>query len=136
MYYNIHYFPDELIILIFEFIPRISLVFVNKYYYNLYHPLIKKYIKNYDSYIRDVIKRDNHIVFEKIIKDNFDNMMNNKYYRYNLMVFNNKLFFVMYFCFENESDNCIEILLNIFKERNFGKNLHKKNVIKYIKWKK
>jgi hypothetical protein len=131
----IHKIPDVLINIILEYIPKLNLVFVNKYYYNLYHPLIKNYIKNYEKYVRNIIKRDNHMVFEKVVRENFDIWKNKKKYIYNLIVFNNYLFFIMHYCIENESRNCIELLSYIFKERNFGKNLHKKNVIKYIKWK-
>ena len=72
------------------------------------------------------------MVFEQICRENFDNWINNKQYRYKYMIFNNYIYFIMCFCIENDSNKCRDILLNIFEERKFGKNLHKKNVIKYI----
>ena len=128
--------PNELLEIIKEYINKKTLVFVNKTYYNLYHTVIKKYINKYESYTRDIIRRDNYLVFQQICKENFNDWLNNKQYRYKSMIFNNYIYFVMFFCIENDSEKCRDILLNIFEERKFGKNLHKKNVIKYIKWKK
>lgn len=132
---KINQLPDELIEIIKEYIPKKTLVFVNKIYYNLYHPLIKNSISKYESFTRDMIRRDNYIVFEKLVRENFDNWIKNKQYRYQCMIFSNYIYFIMYFCVENDSEKCRDVLLNIFEERKFGKNLHKKNVIKYIKWK-
>lgn len=130
--YNMNKMPDEIIEIIKEYISKKTLVFVNKTYYKLYHSLIKKYINKYESYTRDIICRDNYMVFEQICRENFNNWINNKQYRYKYMIFNNYIYFIMYFCIENDSEKCRDILLNIFEERKFGKNLHKKNVIKYI----
>ena len=41
----------------------------------------------------------------------------------------------MNYCFENDSNNCIKTIFDFVKEHGLGKNLHKKNVVKYIKWK-
>jgi hypothetical protein len=132
---KINEMSDELIELIKEYISIKTLAFINKTYYNLYHPLIRNFISKYESFTRYMIRQDNYIVFEKIIRENFNNWLNNKQYRYQYMIFNNYIYFIMFFCIESESIKCRDILLNIFKERKFGKNLHKKNVIKYIKWK-
>ena len=129
---KINQMSDELINLIKEYIHQKTLAFINKTYYNLYHPQIKKYISKYESFTRDMIRRDNYMVFEKIVRENFNNWLNNKQYRYKYMIFNNYIYFIMCFCIENDSNKCRDILLNIFEERKFGKNLHKKNVIKYI----
>jgi hypothetical protein len=126
--------PDDLIKLINEYIPKKALLFTNKMYYELYHPLIKTYISNYESYTRDMIRRDNEFVFEKIIRENFNKWSANRQYSYQHMLFNSYINFIMYFCIENESEKCRTILLNLFEERNFNRNRHKKNVIKYIKW--
>ena len=50
-------------------------------------------------------------------------------------IFKNYLYFVMNFCIENESNNCRKTVLEFLKEHGLGKNLHKKNIVKYIKWK-
>ena len=68
---NINKLPRDLIHLIQEFVQKRELVFVNKTNYTLYHTLIKPHIRNYDKYTRDVIKRDNAFVFERIVEENY-----------------------------------------------------------------
>ena len=126
--------PDDVINLIKEFLPRKSFVFVNKTFYNLYHHTIRRDILLYENYIRDMIRRDNEFVFEKIIVENMDTWLKNKQYRYKNMIFNNYIYFIMNYCIENNSDRCREILIHYLKKRDLCRNLHKKNVVKYIKW--
>jgi len=127
--------PPELIRYIKEYIPKKEFVFTNRENYNLYHPLIKPSIKDYESYIRAMIRQDNEFVFKKIVEENYNKWYEFKQYKYKNMIFNNYLYFVMNFCIENESNNCRKIISDFLKEHGLGKNLHKKNVVKYIKWK-
>ena len=50
------------------------------------------------------------------------------------MIFKNYLYFTIQFCIENDSNHCRNAISDFFKEHGLGKNLHKKNVVKYIKW--
>jgi len=127
--------PDDLVRYIKKFIPKIVFVFTNKTNYNLYHPLIKPLIKDYESYIRCMIRQDNEFVFKKIIEENYSKWYENRQYKYKNMIFNNYLYFVMNFCIENDSNNCRKVISDFLKEHGLGKNLHKKNVVRYIKWK-
>jgi len=127
--------PPELIRYIKEYIPKKEFVFTNRENYNLYHPLIKPSIKDYESYIRAMIRQDNEFIFKKIVEENYNKWYEFKQYKYKNMIFNNYLYFVMNFCIENESNNCRKIISDFLKEHGLGKNLHKKNLVKYIKWK-
>ncbi len=127
--------PVEIVRYIKEFIPKKELVFTNRENYNLYHPLIKPYISDYESYIRAIIRQDNDYVFKKIVEENYNKWYEIKQYRYKNMIFNNYLYFAINFCIENDSNNCRKVILDFLKEHGLGKNLHKKNVVKYIKWK-
>jgi len=131
---KLSHLPDDIINLIKEFITYKILVFVNKTFYNLYHHTIKSSIKLYENYVRDMIRRDNDFVFEKILGENINLWLKNKQYRYKNMVFNNYIYFIINYCIENNSDNCRKILTNYLKKRDLCRNLHKKNVVKYIKW--
>jgi hypothetical protein len=131
---NICDLPDDIIREIFDYIPRQKLVFVNITYYNLYHYLLKNHIQIYESYIRDMIRTDNYFVFERLIRENMDSWIKNRQYRYRNMVFSNYIYFVLHFCIENNSDRCRNILMEEFSKRDLCRNLHKKNIIKYIKW--
>lgn len=127
--------PLELVRYIKEYIPKKHFAFTNRVNYNLYHSFIKPSIKDYESYIRTMIRQDNEFVFKKIIEENFSKWYEIRQYKYKNMIFNNYFYFVMNFCIENESNNCIRIILEFLKEHGLGKNLHKKNIVKYIKWK-
>ena len=126
--------PVEIISYIKQFIPYEKLVFVNPTYYKLYHYTIKKYIPLYDNYIRDVIRRDNEYVFEQLMIENINLWLRKKDYIYKNMIFNNFVYFVLNYCIEFNSNNCRNKLINYLRERDLCRNLHKKNVVKYIKW--
>jgi hypothetical protein len=126
--------PDEIIREIFDYIPRHHLVFTNSRYYNLYHFLLKNQIPLYESYIRDMIRRDNYYVFEILVRENMDIWIKNRQYRYQDKVFSNYIYFLLHFCTENNSERCRKILMEEFVKRDLHRNLHKKNVIRYIKW--
>lgn len=132
---KINNLPGVIIDIIKEYIPKKILIFTNRENYNLYHHLIKKYIKNYENYIRDMIRRDNEFVFNKIIRDNYPKWCEIKQYRYKNMIFKNYFYFTINYCIENDSNNCRNSINIFLKEHGLSKNLHKKNVIKYIRWK-
>lgn len=125
----------EVVNIIKEYIPKKTLVFTNRENYHLYHPLIKSLIKDYESYIRSMIRQDNEFIFKKIIEENCFKWYSIKQYQYKNMIFSNYLYFVISFCIENDSSNCRKVVSEFLKEHGLGKNLHKKNVVKYIKWK-
>ena len=131
---NIFELPDDIIHLIKEFIPVNKLVFINKKHYNLYHHTIKNAIILFENYVRDVVARDNQFVFQKIIEENMDLWTKNKQYMYKNMIFNNYIYFIMHFCIENDSEKCQNLLVKELSKRDLCRNLHKKNVVKYIKW--
>ena len=126
--------PDEIINEILEYIPKQKLIFVNSTHYNLYHCLLKNYILVYESYVRDMIRKDIFFVFKQIIRENINTWIKNRQYRYKDMVFSNYIYFVLYYCIENNSERCRNILMEELLKRNLCRNLHKKNIIKYIKW--
>lgn len=135
LFENIKFLPDVLVSHIYDFIPRIALVFTNKEKYNLYHIHLKKYIINYENYIRDTIRRDNHFVIGKIVEENFNIWIKICDYMYKNMIFKNYAYFVIHYCIENESTKCREVVIDFLKQLGLCKNLHKKNIVKYIRWK-
>ena len=127
--------PDMIIKLIESYIPRQFLVFTNKINYNNFHHLIRKSISNYETFVRDVIRRDNAFVFYKITTENYEKWKKIKNYQYKNLIFNNYIYFAMHYCIENDSNNCRNILLNFNQEQGLCKNQHKKNIVKNIRWK-
>ena len=132
---KINKLPYEIIDIIKEYIPKQKLAFTNKSNYLIYHNSLKRNIKNYDNYIRDMIRRDNEFVFKLIVSENYKKWYEIKQYRYKNMVFTNYLYFAINYCIEHDSNNCRNSIDNFLKQQGLGKNLHKKNVIKYIRWK-
>jgi hypothetical protein len=135
LFENIHKLPNDLITYIKEFIPKKRFIFTNRENYKLYHTFLKSCIPNYENYIRDTIRRDNFFVFERIFTENFKIWTKIINYMYKNMIFKNYLYFVIHYCIENESTNCREIFMTFLKQHGFDKNLHKKNLVKYIRWK-
>jgi hypothetical protein len=135
LFENIKKLPHDLISTIYNFIPKKTLVFTNRENYNLYHIYLKKYITHYENYIRDTIRRDNHFVIDKIIQENFKIWIKIYDYMYRNIIFKNYVYFVIHYCIENDSNKCREVVMNFLKQQRFGKNLHKKNIVKYIRWK-
>ena len=132
---KINNLPNELIILIKEFIPKKELIFTNKENYISNHYLIKLNIKNYENYIRNIIKRDNEFVLSQVLRENYQKWSKITKYMYKNMIFKNYFYFTINYCIENDSINCRNVINIFLKEHGLDKNIHKKNVIKYIRWK-
>jgi len=132
---KINSLPEVIVDLIKEYVPKHMFVFTNRENYELYHPFITPYIKDYYDFIKDTIKRDNEFVFDTIVKENYIKWFIIKQYRYKDMIFLNYLYFMIHICIEYESENCRKVINSFLIEHGLDKNLHKKNVVKYIKWK-
>lgn len=139
LYNNINKLPNVLIDYIKDYIPYTSLVFVNREYYIKYHYLLKInglipkiYIENY---IRDIVRRDFHFVFEKILLENYKKWLDIKQFIYKNIIYKNYIYFLKDFCLINESGKCRIILNNFLEENGLCKNQHKKNTSKHIRWK-
>ena len=98
IFQNVYKLPNDIIKLIQKYIPCQILVFINKFYYNQYHYIIRKSIPQYENYTRNTIRRDNEFVFKQNIEENFDYWIKNKQYMYKNMVFNNYIYFIIYLC--------------------------------------
>jgi len=131
----INFLPVVIIDIIKEYIEKKQLIFTNKKNYILYHSLIKPNIQKYDSYIRDTIIRDSSFVFERILRENYEKWLKTNDYIYKNMIFKKYIYFALHYCIENQSHKCKISIEQILKELGLNKNQHKKNFVKYIKWK-
>jgi len=127
--------PDDVIRVIKEYLPITILVFTNKTNYFLYHSSLKKYISNYENYIRDAIRRDNSFVFNEIIKENYKLWLRIKNYSFKNAIYKNYIYFLLNYCIENNSSVCRLCLSDFLKQHGLCQNQHKKNIIKHIRWK-
>ncbi len=126
--------PYELTCIIKEYAQPITFAVINKNIYINTHFLFEEIAKTkFESYTRYIIRRDLDFPFSIILEKYFPKWLLFKNYEYKHMVFSNYLYFLQYYCIENDSSKC-RIKLNIlFNETGLSKNQHKKNIIKYIK---
>ena len=127
--------PTEIIETIKEYIPKSVLAFTNRENYILYHKYIKDTKSDVNAIIRNAIRRDYSFVLERNVRENYKLWCNHGKYWYKNMIFKNYLYFIMYYCIENDSNNCRKIIHDFLEEHGLHKNLHKKNIVKYIRWK-
>lgn len=128
--------PIELEDIIKSFLPISVLVTLNKKYYVKYHNHLKQLIaKNqYDNYIRDMLRKDNHFVFSFLINENYKLWLNIRKYKYSNMNYGNYFCFIDKFCVDNESTKCRNLLKEFLNKTGLSKNQHKKNTITNIIW--
>lgn len=75
----INLLPDDIIILLWKnYISPISKVWVNKENYEKYHYLIFYSVKNYDNYIRDIIRLDYNYVAQFILNEQMQDWIKKK----------------------------------------------------------
>uniref|UniRef100_A0A6C0JEB9 Uncharacterized protein n=1 Tax=viral metagenome TaxID=1070528 RepID=A0A6C0JEB9_9ZZZZ len=122
---------------IFDFIPDENLIWINKTYYKKNGHLIKKMvpIRDFESYIRSLVKNDNYFCLEHIVYENIDRWNKMKRYKYRYMLFYNYLHFIYCFAKINGSMRCVKLIDDIAREK-LSLKWHKKYSIKDIrrKW--
>ena len=69
------------------------------------------------------------------MRENYKKWFEIKNYIYKNMIFKNYIYFIINYCIDNESTKCNCLIKEFLKELGFSKNLHKKNIIKHIRWK-
>lgn len=123
--------PDELISTIFEYIPLFYRLRLNKYYYEKYHSYLRR---SYSTHcLKCIINCDYDYVFAQVIRENMIKWLKPTLFRYTNMEFNNYIYFVLHYCNANNASKCRLIVIDYLKQRDLYRNLHKKNVSKYIK---
>ena len=129
--------PIDLINEIKKYISNKNLIFTNKKKYMVNHYLIRYLIPKmkFEHYIRNIVYRDFDFIFTQIIQENYLKWFEIKQYLYKNVIYNNYIYFIKYFCIENNSEKC-RIMINLFLEKlGLCKNQHKKNIIRHIRWK-
>ena len=134
---RIQLLPEELINIIKSFLPKSALLFLNKYYYENYHYIIKKHIpiNQFENFIRDIIRRDNDYVFLHILKDFYTQFLKFKTYIYKKIIYKNYFYFLNDYCIKNESMKCRNTLNEFLKVQRLCQNRHKKKTFIHIRWK-
>ena len=132
---KIHKLPAELVGLIQEYVPKQEFIFTNRENYKLYHHLLPINPTDFHNYVKDVIHRDNEYILNLIIRENYIKWIDSGQIRFGNAKYANYLYYVLNYAIKHESENCIKIIFIFLKEHGLDKNLHKKNLVRYIKWK-
>ena len=137
---HIYLLPDDIIRVIQEYIPLRILRFTNKISYvahhlQTHHLHIRDVMYNYESYVREVVKRDYSFIFELIIRENIEKWNNIKKYLYKNVIYASYIYFILNYCLEHNAQHCRTVLCNFLKQHGLCQNQHKKNITKHIRWK-
>jgi hypothetical protein len=132
---HIFLLPDDIIRVIKEYIPLRILQFTNKLSYMAYHLQLREVMYNYESYVREVVKRDYSFIFELIIRENIQKWNNIKQYLYKNVIYASYIYFILNYCLEHNAQHCRTVLSNFLKQHGLCQNQHKKNITKHIRWK-
>jgi len=127
--------PDEIINIIKSYVRPYDIMFTNKSYYTLYHKYLRPYIikNNIENYIRNIIKRDCDLVFERLIYENINKWIIPRDFIYKNHIYKNYIYFLIHYCIDVDSDKCYNMITNILNQKQLCQNRHKKNIIKCIK---
>lgn len=118
---NVLNLPEDMVNVIKEFVPYKYLIFTNRRNYYLYHSLLRNNIigNQFESYVRDMIRRDNDMGFHEIIKENIHIWNRTQNYEYKHHKYNNYTLFLLDYCIENESNKC-RILIKEYMKPNLS----------------
>ena len=128
--------PEDLVKVVTSFLPKTTLVWLNKMFYKKYHKKIRALIhdKLYDNYIRSMVRQDNYFVFKHIAEENIVRWSCNNNIIYKNVSYPNFASLLNDFCVLNNSTNCRNILETLLDESGLSKNQHKKNRYVSIRW--
>ena len=134
---NINNLTDELISEVYSYVPKIVKLFLTKKNYIHDHHLMKQHINksNIENYYRAMIRQDNDFVLKQLLVENQKKWFNMKKYYYKTGIYTNYITFIYSYAIENQSTKCRKLIFELFQELGLNKNQHKKNIIKYIRWK-
>ena len=133
---NIDRLPMEIADIIQSYIPISVTMFLTKTNYTNNHNIIRTIInkRNIEQYIRSIVRNDHYFVFKQLLTENYTRWVNMKQYYYKESIYTNYVYFLQAYAVENESTKCVEVINDFFEEQGLSKNQHKKNIIRYIRW--
>jgi hypothetical protein len=132
---NINKLSNEVINIIYSYIPKTTTIFLTRQNYLCEHYFIRNYIDKtkIENYIRCMVRQDNYFVFQQLLVENHIQWgYNIKNYFYKQKIYPNYLFFIEEYCNEFEAEKCHNLIIHILQELGLRKNQHKKNIIKHI----
>jgi hypothetical protein len=133
---NVDKLPDDMIYEIYAYLPKIVTMFLTKENYLKDHHLLKTLTnkRHIENYIRTMVRQDNEFVFKQLLVENHHRWIQMTKYYYKNCIYSNYLTFIESYAIDNESTKCRRLLCEFLLELGLSKNQHKKNIVKYIRW--
>jgi len=130
------YFPVELLDIIFSYLPNESKIFLNREYYIKYHSLVRNMInpRNYDNYIRDMIKNNSTFVMTRLLEENHLQWLQPSKKIYKNIVYPHYGAYIIGLTKEMNCNKVRELLVDYYDNKGLSKNLHKKNRSNNKRW--
>jgi hypothetical protein len=129
--------PDELIDILFHYIPIKVKILLNKTFYLQYHSFFYENIlsRNKENFIRFIIRSNNSFVFQQLLNENYKKWIKDiKNYKFKNFIYKNYIYFLKDFCLFNESIQCLNTLNYFLDKHNLCQNQPKKNTVRNIRW--
>lgn len=133
---HIKLLPEVILSKIKEYIPVQYLVDLNRDYYDLYSSENRKFIQGsyFNSYIRDVVRKDNSFVLDYVMKEYSTTWNKNKKYNYDNSSYSSYSEFLKQYSLDKNSQKCNNLLSDSIKNNTSVKQ-HKKVHSKNNRWK-
>ena len=110
--------PEELVDIIHSYIPNQVILWTCREKYFTHHSLVYNILTiEYDTYIRNILRNDYHILFGVVLRENFNRWTIFKKYRYRQNVYKNYFTFLLEFSRENNAVKCEDLLINHYLEK-------------------
>lgn len=90
--------PWELIAIIWNYLPATVKIRTKKEYYERYHYLITPTIRNFDVYMDYIIKSKHKYLYQIIIKENYNNWVDNRQYYHMSGMFDSYITYLLSRC--------------------------------------
>ena len=135
---NINKLPEVLVDIIHSYVPPLVQVFLNRTNYKRDHYLVCQEMKDrreMENYIRTMVRQDNDFVFKQLLEENYVRWQTMKDHYYKKGIHSNYIVFLESYAIDNESSKCRKVISDFFLQQGLSKNQHKKNTIRYIRWK-
>ena len=128
--------PNEICSEIFSYVRDEEKIFVNKENYRKYHHLLRDKInsKNYDNYLRNIIRTNATLVLNQLLEENYKKWLVKKKRIHKNVIYNNYIDYLIGLCMDYESTKCRELINDFYDNKGLSKNLHKKNRSNNKRW--
>jgi hypothetical protein len=121
--------------IIYPLIPPETKVWLTRSAYLENHKVVKNMIptRDYESYIRDMVRDDCVFVMERLLEENMDKWSKMTKYRYKGMTFDNYLRFLVQLALDSGSTR-VKQLIEAKADESLGRKWHKRNITWSNRW--